>query len=89
MEWSDVTQLHSLLGSLETQNCGPAGSNDNEDNSDQDYSMDEIKKAVEYLNSHFRIPLESKGISLEAIQDEVEEIVYYARGYLEINRVYF
>ena len=48
--------------------------------------MDEVKKAVEYFISHFRIPLESKGVSLEAIHDEVE-VVYYAQRYLEINKL--
>ena len=39
----------------------------------------QLQAAVEYITSHFREPLETKGIDLANIQDKVEEIVTYAR----------
>ena len=44
----------------------------------------EIKAAVEFIISHFREPLEAAHIKLASIQDELEEIVDYARYYLGI-----
>ena len=41
---------------------------------------------MEHIATHFRVPLESKGVSLAALQDEVEEAVEYARMYLDISR---
>ena len=52
---------------------------------EDDLALTEIQEAVEYLTSHFREPLEAKGVTLESIQDEVEEIVFYARKYLNIG----
>ena len=52
---------------------------------EDDLVLTEIQEAVEYLTSHFREPLEAKGVTLESIQDEVEEIVFYARKYLNIG----
>jgi len=40
---------------------------------------------VDYLASHFRIPLEAKGVVVAALQDEVEDAVEYARRYLDID----
>ena len=41
---------------------------------------------MEYITSHFREPLEAKGVVLAGIQDEIEEIVQYARKYLGIEQ---
>ncbi len=51
----------------------------------EDDDLDEINDAVEYITSHFREPLEAVGMNLSSIQDEIEEVVDYARKYL--NRV--
>ena len=43
--------------------------------------MEEIRLAVDCISSHFREPLEAKCVNLANIQDELEEIVTYARKY--------
>ena len=47
--------------------------------------LSEIVAAVEYITSHFREPLEVVSANLASIQDEVEEVVDYARKYLSIQ----
>lgn len=47
--------------------------------------MANIKSAVECLASHFREPLEAAGVSLASIQDEMDDVVDYARTYLRIG----
>ena len=47
--------------------------------------MIEIRAALDRIVSTFHAPLESKGVSLETIQDELEEAVDYARTYLPIG----
>ena len=71
LEWSDTTMLRSILVFLDTQSWVCADDN-------------EIKAAVEFIISHFREPLEAAHINLASIQDELEEIVDYARCYLGI-----
>lgn len=51
---------------------------------DIDNGMAEIRTAVEYILSVFRVPLEAKGACRVSIRDELEEAVSYARGYLPI-----
>jgi len=41
---------------------------------------------VDFLASNFRVPLEVKGVVIAILQDEVEEAVEYARGYLDIDQ---
>ena len=50
-------------------------------------SLVEVKRAAEHIITHFRVPLESKGVILATIQDEIEEIVDYGRKYLDINKL--
>ena len=45
----------------------------------------EVRAAVEYIIYIFRIPLEAKGMCAASIQDEVEDVVSYARKYLPIG----
>ena len=47
--------------------------------------MAEIKAAVEHIITVFRAPLESRGVCIATIQDEVEEAVKYARRYLAVG----
>ena len=47
--------------------------------------LDDFAEAVEYLISIFHIPLEAKGMCVASIQDEVEDVVSYARKYLPIG----
>ena len=85
LEWSDVQLLRSALAFLDTQTwcCSQAKADTDE------YDMDSIKNAVEYLSARFREPLEVAGVhvhvSLASIQDEREEAVDYARNYLRIE----
>ena len=83
LEWSDVHLLRSLLAFLETQNLAVRstlhGTNssqcETDDLSDDDSTLVEVKNAKEHIITHFRIPLESKGVILATIQDEIEEIM--------------
>ena len=45
-----------------------------DDEGDEDCSLAE---AVEHISTHFRLPLEAKGVSFVSLQDEVEEMVDY------------
>ena len=47
-----------------------------------DDDIAEIKSAMEHIISHFGEPLEAASINLAGIQDELEEVVEYARKYL-------
>ena len=89
LEWSDVRMLRTILVFLDTKSwlslaSSEVNGSDTEEKED-DLALTEIQEAVEYLTSHFREPLEAKGVTLESIQDEVEEIVFYARKYLNIG----
>ena len=83
LEWSDVHLLRSLLAYLETQNWAVrstvhgtnSSQSETDDLSDDDSSLVEVKNAAEHIITHFRIPIESKGVILATIQDEIEEIV--------------
>ena len=86
LEWSDITLLRSLLVFIETQNWAERSRNPNDsDEGIEDCSLAEVKKSVELLTSHFRKPLEAKGVTIATIQDEIEDIVDYARKYIDIN----
>ena len=95
LEWSDVQLLRSLLAFLETQNWAvrsiihgtDTDVNEMNDLTDLDSSLVEVKRAAEHIITHFRVPLESKGVILATIQDEIEEIVDYGRKYLDINKL--
>ena len=95
LEWSDVQLLRSLLAFLETQNWAVRSTihgmdtdvNEMNDLTVLDSSLVEVKRAAEYIITNFRVPLESKGVILATIQDEVEEIVDYGCKYLDINKL--
>ena len=92
LAWSDTKLLQSLLVFLETQTWmkrAQASSTDSllmDDEGDEDCSLAEVKEAVEHISSHFGLPLEVKGVSFVALQDEVEEVVDYARTYLNLSQ---
>ena len=56
-----------------------------ERDSDHDDSMAGIKAAADYIVSVFCDPLESRGVCIPSVQDELEEAVEYARQYLAIR----
>jgi len=51
---------------------------------DPDEVGSDMREAVEYIITAFRAPLEARGFSAEAILDELEEAISYARKYLPI-----
>ena len=79
--WSDVKLLRALLVFLETQswvkqlhNTSPTMvTSDSEDDNlklsdnDDDQVLSEVKESVDYLASHFRIPLEAKGVVIASL----------------------
>ena len=90
LEWSDTKLLRCLLVFLDTQTwakCSSAPLADRDDDLDEDSRLDEVKKSVEHIATHFRLPLEAKGVSLAALSDEIEEAVEYTRTYLDIGRI--
>lgn len=50
---------------------------DEEEDDSSDSSLDEVKESVDYLATHFRLPLDAKGIALATLQDEAENVVEY------------
>ena len=90
LEWSDIQLMRSILVFLETQSWQKSFSE--ERSGDHDGMLDpdaddfaEVRAAVEYIISIFRIPLEAKGMCAASIQDEVEDVISYARKYLPIG----
>ena len=84
LEWNDLNILRAILAFLDTQSW--LKRNDpNSENTECDVGMIEIRAALDLIVSTFRAPLEPKGVSLETIQDELEEAVDYARTYLPIG----
>lgn len=84
LKWSDIKLLHSLLVFLEIQSWSKRSSStlaeENETEiSTEDTSLAEIKESVEHISTQFRVPLEAKKVLLATLQDEVEEVVEYAR----------
>ena len=80
LEWSDVRMLRTIVLFLNTQSWQYTALGSDTEMGDNA----EIKIAVEYISSHFREPLKAKGVNLSGIQDEIEEIVRYARKYLNL-----
>ena len=78
--------LRAILVLLDTQSwqSSPADKHSNTDEKEDDLA--EISEAIEYITSLFREPLEAKGVDLTNIQDELEEIILYARKYLSIGQ---
>ena len=74
LELSDVKMFRAILVFLDTQSWCPSGRSEHSETEEND-DLAEIREAVECITSHFREPLQAKGISLANIQDETEEIV--------------
>ena len=70
---------------LETQHWIPRESGGGSDgNGDSDNGLTEIRSAVDHIISSFLAPLETKGMNVVSVQDEIEEVVDYARKYLSL-----
>ena len=50
-----------------------------------DKSLTSLLDAVEYIISLFRAPLEAKGMCAASVQDELEDVVDFARKYLPLG----
>ena len=87
LAWSDTQLLRSLLVYLETQSWMKRSGEivDPAAVTEKDCSLMEFKDAKEHISNHFRLPLEAKGVSICSLSDEVEEIVEYARSYLDLS----
>ena len=75
--------LWAILVLLDTQSWQSSPAGEHSDTEEED-DLIEIREAVEYITSHFREPLEAKGVDLANIQDELEQII--ARKYLSIGQ---
>ena len=84
LEWRDVNLLRAILLFLETQSWLQRNDPSNDD-PDGDDGLANIRAASDLIITAFRAPLESKGVALETIQEELEEAVGYARRYLRIG----
>ncbi|XP_065918333.1 zinc finger protein 862-like [Dysidea avara] len=96
--WSDIKLLRAIVVFLETQSwtkqirvASTVTNSDGEDanlsdDDDNDKSLCDVKESVDYLASHFRLPLDAKGVLIATLQDEIEDAVEYARNYLDIGR---
>ena len=81
LAWSDTSLLRSLLAFLETQTWMKHSHStstdsllsDDDDDAVEDCSLAEIKEAVENIATHFELPLEGRGVSIVALQDEIVE----------------
>ena len=77
--------LRAILVLLNTQSWHLLHSDDHSDTKKEENDQAEIEEAAEYATSHFRKPLEAKDVTLASFQVEIEEIVPYARKYLNIG----
>ena len=92
LQWSDTSLPRGLLVFLDPQSWAKRPQShivsdpaDDEFDTEDDYSLAEVKEAVEHIAEHFRLPLEAKGVSLASLLDEVEEVVQHGRAYLDIS----
>ena len=80
LQWSGMKLLRSILIYLDTRSWSVHRSTCAEPH---DPRMKEISTATDYILSLFRAPLEAKGACLSSFNDQLEEIVTYARKYLD------
>ena len=87
LEWSDTDLLRAVVAFLSTHNWlmrEDTQDSDEEGIIDPDEVSSDMREAVEYIITAFRAPLEARGFSAEAILDELEEAISYARKYFPI-----
>ena len=93
LEWSDMKLLRAILVFLDTQtwryiipaNQESESQQSDSDNSPEDKALSEVLAAVELIATMFKEPLQASGVNLLGLQDEMEEVVEYARQYLSIE----
>ena len=80
LEWSDIKLLRGILVFLDTQVwCQVTAAGDLDSDSPDDKSLTEIRSAVELIATTFR---EAANVNLLILQDQIAEVVEYARNYL-------
>lgn len=98
LEWSDIKLMRAILVFLDTQTWrrrhvtqvvpasqdSESGESDSE-NSSKDSALNEVLAAVDSIATVFKEPLQASGVCLLGLQDEMEEVVEYARQYLSIE----
>ena len=92
LEWSNMKMLRALMVYLDSQGWSANEvdrsmmENSDADSEDtEDFVLQNILKAADYIINWFREPLERQGTSLHAIDDEIGEMTRYARKYLPID----
>ena len=90
LEWSNVQLLRAILVFLDTQTWRPVRTVGGDATSEsanypEDKSLAEVIAAVELITTTFREPLEAVDVNCLNLQDEIIEIVEYARNYLSIE----
>ena len=81
LEWSDVKLLRAALVFIETQSWIKSAADDEY----EDSSILAIKLALEDIFRAFADPLEASNVNLSTLQNEIEDVVDYARKYLSIE----
>ncbi len=87
LEWSDLRFLRCVLIFLDTQ-CWVQKNESNvadPEESGEDKSLSSLLDAVEHIISLFRAPLEAKGMCVASVQDELKDVVDFARKYLPLG----
>ena len=80
-----MVRWRSILLFLNTQSRQGSERSSNDYDDDDDDRLSEVKAALVSITDVFRAPLEAKRVNLISIQDEIEDIVDYARTYLRIG----
>ena len=84
LQWSDMRLLRSILVFLDTRTWALYERQRLLDDATEQGNMDDIIMATDYILSLFRVLLEAKGACLSSFNDELEDIVGFARKYLNI-----
>ena len=67
----------------------PVATDENEsesaESSSGDKSLSEVSSTVELIASTFKEPLEAVGVNLLVLQDQITEVVEYARSYMYLS----
>ena len=83
LEWSDVKLLWAILAFLDTQTWCPVAITDSDS---EDEVVIEVQNAVDIIATTFREPLETVGVQLLELQDEITDVLEYSRQYLSVER---
>ncbi len=81
LEWSNLDLLRSLLVFIETTSWIRCDA----DEEYEDSTLLEVKLAIDKIFNVFTEPLESIGISLSSLLDEIEDTIEYGRRYLSLE----